>query len=354
MIIRPEFLNSEQREELEQIVRRPSEVHGVARRANAILLLDDGKSCAEISEYLYLDDDTIRQWYKRYLSGGWDELETFDWKGGTSHLSAQQETELLTWLSSRVCRDTNEISDHILRTCNVQFSRSGCIALMHRLGFEYKKPKKVPAVADEEEQREFIETYEKLLNHLPEDEIVYFGDAVHPDHQVRPAHGWFHKDDRPAVLTSSGRKRINIHGAVCLENFDTPFMEVEKVDADSTIHLFEKLEAINRDKKTIHVVLDNAKYHHAVKVQEWLSRPGCKIKIIWLPSYAPHLNSIERLWGVMHKYVTHNKFYKTYKAFAEAILHFLRETIPKEWKDFRDTVTDNFRIISTNGCKIIG
>jgi len=56
----------------------------------------------------------------------------------------------------------------------------------------------------------------------------------------------------------------------------------------------------------------------------------------------------------MHKYVTHNKFYKNYKDFAEAILHFLRETIPKEWKTFRDTVTDNFRVISTKGCKIIG
>ncbi len=34
--------------------------HGVARRANAILLLDDGKSCQAIAEFLYLDDDTIR------------------------------------------------------------------------------------------------------------------------------------------------------------------------------------------------------------------------------------------------------------------------------------------------------
>jgi hypothetical protein len=41
-MIQPDFLNPEQRNELVQIVRRPSEDHGVARRANAILLLDDG------------------------------------------------------------------------------------------------------------------------------------------------------------------------------------------------------------------------------------------------------------------------------------------------------------------------
>lgn len=41
-------------------MRRQREDHGIARRANAILLLDDGKSCQEISDFLYLDDDTIR------------------------------------------------------------------------------------------------------------------------------------------------------------------------------------------------------------------------------------------------------------------------------------------------------
>ena len=58
-MIRGGFLNEDQREELEQITRRSIEPHGVARRANAVLLLDDGKSCALIAEFLYLDDDTL-------------------------------------------------------------------------------------------------------------------------------------------------------------------------------------------------------------------------------------------------------------------------------------------------------
>ena len=63
-MIRAGFLSSAERLELEACVRRQREDHGIARRANAILLLDDGKSCQEISEFLYLDDDTIRGWYK--------------------------------------------------------------------------------------------------------------------------------------------------------------------------------------------------------------------------------------------------------------------------------------------------
>ena len=250
-------------------------------------------------------------------------------------------------------RTTNEIRAHIREVYGTNYSRSGCIKLLHRLGFDYKKPEQLPAQADQQEQRDFIENYHKLQNYLPEDEAIYFADAAHPDHQVRPAHGWFHKDDRPAVSANSGRKRVNIHGALCLENFDAPFVEVETVNADSAIALLKRIEAANKGKKIIHVIWDNAAYHKAKKVRKWLSRPDCRIRLIRLPSYAPHLNPIERLWGVMHKYVTHNKFYKNYKDFAEAILLFLRETIPKEWKTFRDQVTDNFRIISTTDCKII-
>ncbi len=73
-MIRACVLSPAERLELEACVRRQREDHGIARRANAILLLDDGKSCQAISEFLYLDDDTIRGWYKTYREDGWDAL----------------------------------------------------------------------------------------------------------------------------------------------------------------------------------------------------------------------------------------------------------------------------------------
>ena len=53
-MIRPNFLSSEERCDLEACVRRQREDHGIARRANALLLLDDGKTCVQIAEFLYL------------------------------------------------------------------------------------------------------------------------------------------------------------------------------------------------------------------------------------------------------------------------------------------------------------
>ena len=275
-MIKSRFLSREERRELKSIVRCPSEDHGIARRCNALLLLDDGWSCQKASKALYVDDDTIRSWYKKYAEGGFDLMASFDYKGGFSKLAACEEELLVSWLDARVCRDVHEVRAYIWQTWQIDYSKPGCIKLLHRLGFEYTKPQPLPGKINEQEQAEFIEKYQQILNGLTPDEAVYFCDAVHPEHQSKPAHGWMRKGQNTAIKRSSGRKRVNIHAAVNLENFDTPFMDVVRVDSDSTIHLFEKLEARNRGKKRIYLVLDNAPYHRSGKVRDWLERKNCK------------------------------------------------------------------------------
>jgi transposase len=75
-----------------------------------------------------------------------------------------------------------------------------------------------------------------------------------------------------------------------------------------------------------HVFLDNARYHHAKLVQQWLARLGWRIKLHSIPSYCPHLNPIERLWGLMHRNVTH----ATCAQLADATLGFLCEQVPRK------------------------
>jgi hypothetical protein len=57
--------------------------------------------------------------------------------------------------------------------------------------------------------------------------------------------------------------------------------------------------------------------------------------------------------GVMHRNVTHNKCYATCAQFADATLWFLRETVPRNWADLCDSVTDNFRIINPKDFRVV-
>ncbi len=182
---------------------------------------------------------------------------------------------------------------YIAARWGVVCSHSGGLKLLHRLGFEYRRPESLPARADEGKQAAFIAAYEALLNGLAADEAVYFADAVHPEYQSRPVHGWVRKGDKVALRRTSGRQRLNLHAALDLETFHCPLVEVEWIDAASTITLLEKLEAANPDKRRIHVILDNARYHHARVARHWLERPDCRIELVFLPAYAPHLNAIE-------------------------------------------------------------
>ena len=344
-MLRGGFLCAKERTALKAVMRPPSEIHGVARRANAILLLDDGWNCADVAKVLYLDDDTVRTWFKRYQAGGLDEMTVFDWKGRSGYLSREQMAALSARLGERLMRDSGEVAAYIAARWGVVYGHSGCVALLHRLGFEHKRPESLPARSDEARQAAFITRYDQLLNGLAADEVVYFADAVHPEYQSRPAHGWVRKGDKVALRRTSGRQRLNLHAALNLENFHCPLVEAERIDAVSTIALLAKLEASNPGKRRIYVIVDNARYHHARVVRQWLERPDCRITLVFLPAYAPHLNAIERLWAVMHREVTHNKFPASFSHFVEAIFDFFRRRMPQEWTKWRDTVTDNFRII---------
>lgn len=200
----------------------------------------------------------------------------------------------------------------------------------------------------------FVAGYERLLTGLAPDETVYFADAVHPEYQSRPAHGWVRKGEQPAVRRGKGRQRVNLAGALCLETGHCQIVEDVRITAETTVELFARLERANPDKRLIHVILDNAGTNRGQPLRDWLARPDCRIRPIYLPAYAPNLNAIERLWKVMHQHVTHNRCYEDFRAFAEAIMRFFKTTLPQCWGTIRDTVNDNFHIIRPEKFRVIG
>jgi transposase len=345
-MIRGGFLSKEDRTRLIALARNGSAAARVARRANAMVLLDNGWNCQQVADALLLNDDTIRDWHKLFEQRGIEGLTSFDVGGSTGFLISAQEDALKAFVGATLPRTTRQVGAFIAREFGVVYeSRSGLIALLHRLGLEYHKPDVIPRKLNEDKQQEFIAGYHKLLNSLGDDEAVMFADAVHPTHAARPVGCWAPKQDKIAIEQTSGRERINIHGAINLETGETRMIDVNTVDAASTIALLEAIAKLYPLLVYIHVFVDNARYHHAALVRQWLARPGCRIKLHFIPPYCPHLNPIERLWGVMHRNITHNKTYPTVTHFADAALAFLRSKVPRQWPAICDSVTDNFRVI---------
>ena len=73
--------------------------HRLARRGNALVLLDRGMSCSQVGAVLLLDDDTVRTWFRLYREDGIEGLAGFGYEGSSCHLSPEQRERLRSWVT---------------------------------------------------------------------------------------------------------------------------------------------------------------------------------------------------------------------------------------------------------------
>ena len=84
-MIRPGFLDSESRQDLIELTRDGSAAHRLARRANALLLLDDGMNCEVVAKVRDVpgrrhDPD----WHRLYQEDGIEGLASFGYEGSVA------------------------------------------------------------------------------------------------------------------------------------------------------------------------------------------------------------------------------------------------------------------------------
>lgn len=92
----------------------------------------------------------------------------------------------------------------------------------------------------------------------------------------------------------------------------------------------------------IAAVIGNSKYNVSRAVRDWLARASCRIGPVHLPSCAPNLCPIERLWRVMKRQVPDNKHHPTFGVICAAFENCFAKI--GGWKGKLDTlVTPKFR-----------
>ncbi|MDR1384325.1 MAG: transposase, partial [Planctomycetaceae bacterium] len=80
----------------------------------------------------------------------------------------------------------------------------------------------------------------------------------------------------------------------------------------------------------ISIVLDNARYQRCKAVEALAKELGAQL--LFLPSYSPNLNLIERLWKFVKKKCLYNVYYETFEQFKGGINDCL-EQIDQQYKE---------------------
>jgi len=333
------FLTQEQRSELLHELKVEHQAK-YSDRIKVILLLDEGKRYKDIADFLFLDEGTIRNYRKRYVEGGILGLVTDIHSGKRCHLSDKEKEQLSNFLQSKLCMDTKEIVEFIKNKFDVSYSVSGVTALLHALGFTYKKTKAVPGKANKEAQELFIIEYGRLKS----EGKIYFADSTHPMHNPVISYGWIRKGEDFEVLTNCGRHRLNINGAVDIENLDVITRTCDWVNSDSICDLLRAIKKKNPNGEVVTLIMDNAAYNRSAKVKKLANDLG--INLAYLPPYSPNLNPIERLWKFFKRKVLYNQYYEARADFENACINFFRY-IRKYRKELATLLTDNFEVLGT-------
>ena len=310
------FLTKDQRKELLRELRQEDKAR-FSDRIKVILLLDEGRKYSDIAAFLFLNEGTIANYRKRYVEGGIEELLDDHYQGGTHKISNDELIELQLHLTTMTYQNTHEICEYVKKKYRVSYTLSGMIALLHRMGFSYKKTKGVPGKANKQDQEDFIKAYEKIKSSNGK---IYFADSTHPQHNPVLSYGWIKTGEDVEIKTNSGRKHLNISGAIEINSQDVITRSSDRVDAKSICILLKAIRGKNPFEKNITLIMDNAAYNRSWKVKALAKE--LKIKLFYLPPYSPNLNPIERLWKFMKKKVIYNKYYEKFDEFEYACMTF--------------------------------
>ena len=115
----------------------------------------------------------------------------------------------------------------------------------------------------------------------------------------------------------------------------------EYINGESVCVMLAKLAARRCDNMPITVVLDNAKYQRCEAVVNYAEVVG--IELLFLPSYSPNLNLIERLWKYVKKTCLYSKYYDKFKKFKDAIIDCLENKTSGVMQELETLLTCEFQ-----------
>ena len=168
---------------------------------------------------------------------------------------------------------------------------------------------------------------------------VFFVDAAH--FVLASFLGWLWCRTRLFVKAASGRQRYNVLGA-----FNAVSHELVRVTntgyitAETVCELLRKIAALDL-AMPITLVLDNARYQRCQLVQELAG--VLNIELLFLPSYSPNLNLIERLWKFMKKAALNSRYHGSFAQFQGVIDKCLDELPTTHRSQIRTLMTTKFQ-----------
>lgn len=175
---------------------------------------------------------------------------------------------------------------------------------LHDLGYVWKRAR--PAAPDNDPERiTKLARIRHLVEHLGPSEKLFLMDELDIHLLPKIGYQWMLRATQTEVMTPGANQKRYLAGALDYVTGKIIPMLGERKNRFLVLDLLRELEARFPAATKIYLVADNYRIHKAKAVTEWLNQHP-RFEIVWLPTYCPRANPIERAFGDVHDKCTRN------------------------------------------------
>jgi len=305
-------------------LKAKSEYPIIRKRAEVLYLKSFEFQHNQILKIARISEPTLAGYLNDYLAGGIEKLKEINYYQPKSELDAYTE-EIKKKFEEQPPQTAAEAAQKIEEICGIKRSPTQIREFLKRIGLKIRKVGYVPGKqSDPEKQKEQEEFKKKTLDPLIEQAEngkiqLFFVDAAHFVLGTYLGYLWCFV--RCFIKSGAGRQRFNVlAGLDFMTKNIIAIANDSYINAESVCELL-KLIAEQNIGLPIKIILDNAKYQRCELVVNFAK--SLNIELVFLPSYSPNFNLIERLWKFVKKKCLYSKYYSDFKQFKNAIRNVL-------------------------------
>jgi transposase len=302
-------------------------------RIRAVQSVEAGESPEDVIRTLGFGRTVIYNWLAKYREGGIDALRAKAISGRPSKMTGKQ----LQWVYKTVTSKnplqlrfefalwTRAMIREVIREkFGVRLSEVSVGRMLRNLGLSPQKPLRRAYERDPE----LVETWRKKqfpeIRRLAKTEraTLYFSDEAGVRSDFHAGTTWALKGQTPIVPATGQRFGMNLISAISPRG-DFRFMTVEgRMNAEKFIEFLKRL--IHNAPRPVFLVVDRHPSHRAKKVLAFVQSTEGRLRLFFLPPYAPDLNPDEHVWNHLKNHGVGKQAIRSRDQFRKVVLGHMR------------------------------
>ncbi len=295
-------------------------------RLMALYEITQGKSATKVAQSSNRNPQTVMSWVHQYNNFGLQSLRFKHTGGHPPILPPKVEDALNDTIRSALAfaatppqqrKDQSppprwtlkRLVSWVKETFEIDCCRATLLKVMKKLGFSWKKARKLLNKANPEKRAAFLSQLQGLLDEALHDQcLLVYVDEAHIHLDTDEGYGWSIKGERVWVSSSSpGKEKVSFYGVYLYNKAQVRIFAYDCANKDNRVDMMKRLRT-EFPGVPIKLVWDGAPYHRAQIVRE--EAESLNISIEPLPGYSPDFMPVEHLWQWLREDVTYHTCYQ--------------------------------------------